>query len=166
MVFQCQHYVKLHCSSNWMHSNIRTLWSKFNSFLHSAFFCCVLIRYECISIGRLLDVCHGQLERERQLVLFLVFEHLEEDLAGYLNRMGDRGMAPKTIQVVWSSIQPRGPPPKTLIHSFPLLCLCPLVPNIEIRKRANDWCRFFTHTSYNSSWFKATKFASFGRWTH
>lgn len=48
---------------------------------------------------RLLDVCHGQLERERQLVLFLVFEHLEEDLAGYLNRMGDRGMAPKTIQV-------------------------------------------------------------------
>lgn len=48
---------------------------------------------------RLLDVCHGQLERERQLVLFLVFEHLEEDLAGYLNRVGDRGVPPKTIQV-------------------------------------------------------------------
>lgn len=44
-------------------------------------------------------MCHGQLERERQLVLFLVFEHLEEDLAGYLNRVGDRGMSPKTIQV-------------------------------------------------------------------
>lgn len=50
-------------------------------------------------ICRLLDVCHGQLERERQLVLFLVFEHLEEDLAGYLSRVGDRGMSPKTIQV-------------------------------------------------------------------
>lgn len=48
---------------------------------------------------RLLDVCHGQLERERQLVLFLVFEHLEEDLAGYLNRVGDRGVPPRTIQV-------------------------------------------------------------------
>lgn len=50
-------------------------------------------------VCRLLDVCHGQLERERQLVLFLVFEHLEEDLAGYLNRVGDRGISPKTIQV-------------------------------------------------------------------
>lgn len=50
-------------------------------------------------VCRLLDVCHGQLERERQLVLFLVFEHLEEDLAGYLGRVGDRGMSPKTIQV-------------------------------------------------------------------
>lgn len=49
---------------------------------------------------RLLDVCHGQLERERQLVLFLVFEHLEEDLAGYLSRIGDRGVPPKTIQVI------------------------------------------------------------------
>lgn len=51
-------------------------------------------------VFRLLDVCHGQLERERQLVLFLVFEHLEEDLAGYLNRVGDRGMSLKTIQVL------------------------------------------------------------------
>ncbi|XP_031631244.1 cyclin-dependent kinase 6-like [Contarinia nasturtii] len=50
------------------------------------------------NIVKLLDVCHGQLERERQLVLFLVFEHLEEDLAGFLSRAGDRGISPKTIQ--------------------------------------------------------------------
>lgn len=48
---------------------------------------------------RLLDVCQGQLERERQLVIFLVFEHLEEDLAGYLNRIGRHGVSPRTIQV-------------------------------------------------------------------
>lgn len=48
---------------------------------------------------RLLDVCHGQLERDRQLVLFLVFEHLEEDLAGYLSRIGAVGMPARTIQV-------------------------------------------------------------------
>lgn len=45
-------------------------------------------------------MCHGQLERERQLVLFLVFEHLEEDLAGYLSRVGERGVPPRTIQVI------------------------------------------------------------------
>lgn len=50
------------------------------------------------NIVKLLDVCHGQLERERQLVLFLVFEHLEQDLAGYLTRAGERGIPSRTIQ--------------------------------------------------------------------
>lgn len=58
-----------------------------------------IIDFEFISNSRLLDVCHGQLERERQLVLFLVFEHLEEDLAGYLSRVGPSGMSPRIIQV-------------------------------------------------------------------
>lgn len=61
--------------------------------------CTVLLNFLRFDF-RLLDVCHGQLERERQLVLFLVFEHLEEDLAGYLNRVGDRGVPPRTIQVL------------------------------------------------------------------
>lgn len=39
------------------------------------------------------------MERDRQLVLFLVFEHLEEDLAGYLSRIGTAGMPARTIQV-------------------------------------------------------------------
>lgn len=49
---------------------------------------------------RLLDVCHGQrTEREGQLVLFLVFEHLEQDLSGYLESLHGQGMAARTIQV-------------------------------------------------------------------
>lgn len=49
-------------------------------------------------IYRLLDVCQGQhLEREGQLVLFLVFEHLEMDLAGFLaSRVG--GLPATTLQ--------------------------------------------------------------------
>lgn len=56
-------------------------------------FCSILLSF------RLLDVCHGQLERDRQLVLFLVFEHLEEDLAGYLSRVDAAGLPARTIQV-------------------------------------------------------------------
>lgn len=51
-----------------------------------------------------------------------MFEHLEEDLAGYLNRMGDRGMAPKTIQVTNSAFhlqQMTGKhEPKSWLHFF------------------------------------------------
>ncbi|XP_073964846.1 cyclin-dependent kinase 4 isoform X2 [Choristoneura fumiferana] len=44
--------------------------------------------YKHPNIVRLLDVCHGgnSLEREQQLVLFLVFEHVEQDLDSYLKR--------------------------------------------------------------------------------
>lgn len=50
------------------------------------------------NIVKLLDVCQGQhMEREGQLVLFLVFEHMEQDLAGYLqSRVG--GLSPSTLQ--------------------------------------------------------------------
>lgn len=49
---------------------------------------------------RLLDVCHGQrLEREKQLVLFLVFEHLEQDLSGFIDSLPSSGMPPRTLQV-------------------------------------------------------------------
>lgn len=41
--------------------------------------------FEHPNIVRLLDICQGQhMPREGQLVLFLVFEHMEQDLAGYL----------------------------------------------------------------------------------
>lgn len=77
-------------------------WSKFIWFLFcffvSLWFFFFFIR---LTPNRLLDVCQGQLEREHQLVIFLVFEHLEEDLAGYLNRIGRNGMPAKTIQVYW-----------------------------------------------------------------
>nr|CAD7573003.1 unnamed protein product [Timema californicum] len=48
---------------------------------------------------RLLDICHGQrLEREQQLVLFLVFEHVDQDLACYLERCPDPGLPPTRIK--------------------------------------------------------------------
>lgn len=44
--------------------------------------------YRHPNIVRLLDVCHGGqcLERDQQLVLFLVFEHVEQDLDSFLSR--------------------------------------------------------------------------------
>ena len=54
--------------------------------------------YDHPNIVKLLDVIHGKMERESRLVLFLVFEHLEQDLAEYMNNLP--GMMPKTtIQV-------------------------------------------------------------------
>nr|CAD7453300.1 unnamed protein product [Timema tahoe] len=55
--------------------------------------------YEHPNIVRLLDICHGQrLEREQQLVLFLVFEHVDQDLACYLERCPDPGLPPTRIK--------------------------------------------------------------------
>ncbi|XP_022115398.1 cyclin-dependent kinase 6 [Pieris rapae] len=44
--------------------------------------------YQHPNIVRLIDVCHGgqSLKRESQLVLFLVFEHVEQDLESYLKK--------------------------------------------------------------------------------
>ena len=50
---------------------------------------------------RLLDICHGkQLENERQLILFLVFEHVEQDLDTYLQKCPAPGIGPDRIKVV------------------------------------------------------------------
>ncbi|XP_059058879.1 cyclin-dependent kinase 6 [Achroia grisella] len=44
--------------------------------------------YRHPNIVRLLDVCHGgpSVDRDQQLVLFLVFEHVEQDLESFLKR--------------------------------------------------------------------------------
>ncbi|KPI96672.1 PREDICTED: cyclin-dependent kinase 4 [Papilio xuthus] len=44
--------------------------------------------YRHPNIVRLLDVCHGgqSVDRDHQLVLFLVFEHVEQDLESYLKK--------------------------------------------------------------------------------
>lgn len=101
----------------------------------------------------MLDVCHGQLERERQLVLFLVFEHLEEDLAGYLNRVGERGMSLKTIQVTYmikyhrihhnreKKLSTTVAISYFIFHMYKYQCVnvC-LLYFTEICKGAHDWC--------------------------
>lgn len=47
---------------------------------------------------RLLDICHGQrLEKERQLILFLVFEHVDQDLASYMENCPPPGLSSARI---------------------------------------------------------------------
>lgn len=49
---------------------------------------------------RLNDVCFGP-RQDRELVLYLVFEHLEQDLASYMQRMPARSyVSPHMIQVI------------------------------------------------------------------
>jgi serine/threonine protein kinase len=51
------------------------------------------------NIVRLLDICHGKrLEQERQLILYLVFEHVEQDLASYLEHCPAPGLGPDRIK--------------------------------------------------------------------
>ncbi|CAD7076856.1 unnamed protein product [Hermetia illucens] len=51
------------------------------------------------NIVKLIEVCHGQrIERESQLVIFLVFEHLEQDLSDYIDRYSKTGVPRVVIQ--------------------------------------------------------------------
>ncbi|CAM1328222.1 CDK6 (predicted) [Pycnogonum litorale] len=55
--------------------------------------------FEHPNIVRLFDICHGRrLEQEQQLILFLVFEHVEQDLAQYLARCPSPGLGPDRIK--------------------------------------------------------------------
>ena len=49
-------------------------------------------------IFRLLDICHGQ-RREREMSLYLVFEHVHQDLASYLEKCPPPGLQPERIKV-------------------------------------------------------------------
>lgn len=42
------------------------------------------------NIVQLLDICHGQ-KRDRELVMFLVFEHVDQDLALFIERYSNQG---------------------------------------------------------------------------
>lgn len=49
---------------------------------------------------RLLDICHGNRSiHERQFTLYLVFEHVEQDLATYLELCPSPGLSPDRIKV-------------------------------------------------------------------
>lgn len=77
---------------------------------------CVIINHQCSFISsersrsrhshflslclcyRLLDICHGQ-RHEREMSLFLVFEHVHQDLAQYLERCPPPGLGQDNIKV-------------------------------------------------------------------
>ena len=53
------------------------------------------------NIVKLLDVCHGrQLERENTLYLYLIFEHVEQDLSTYLENCPPPGLSPDRIREI------------------------------------------------------------------
>lgn len=49
------------------------------------------------NVVRLLDICHGS-RLERELVLFLVFEHVDQDLASFLERCPEPGLDPQVLK--------------------------------------------------------------------
>lgn len=64
-----------------------------------------LDQYEHPNIVRLLDICHGQtMEKEQQLVLYLVFEHVDQDLATYIERCPPPGLGSSRIKDIMFQI--------------------------------------------------------------
>uniref|UniRef100_A0A1B6L8Y6 cyclin-dependent kinase n=1 Tax=Graphocephala atropunctata TaxID=36148 RepID=A0A1B6L8Y6_9HEMI len=58
-----------------------------------------LDKYEHPHVVRLLDICHGQrLEKERSLAMYLVFEHMDQDLSRYLERCPPPGLSEAKIR--------------------------------------------------------------------
>uniref|UniRef100_A0A1B6H2H0 cyclin-dependent kinase n=1 Tax=Cuerna arida TaxID=1464854 RepID=A0A1B6H2H0_9HEMI len=58
-----------------------------------------LDKYEHPHVVRLLDICHGQrLEKERSLAMYLVFEHMDQDLSRYLERCPPPGLSEGKIK--------------------------------------------------------------------
>ena len=50
---------------------------------------------------RLLDICHGQ-RMDREMVLYLVFEHVDQDLNSYIEKCPPPGLAPDRIKdIMW-----------------------------------------------------------------
>lgn len=53
------------------------------------------------NIVRLLDICHGQ-RMDREMVLYLVFEHVDQDLNHYIEKCPPPGLAPERIKdIMW-----------------------------------------------------------------
>ncbi|KAG8223647.1 hypothetical protein J437_LFUL001754 [Ladona fulva] len=53
----------------------------------------------------LLDICHGQrMEKDQQLTLFLVFEHVDQDLASYLENCPPPGLSEGKVKDIMFQI--------------------------------------------------------------
>lgn len=53
------------------------------------------------NIVRLLDICHGQ-RLDREMVLYLVFEHVDQDLNTYIEKCPSPGLGPDRVKdIIW-----------------------------------------------------------------
>eukprot|EP00096_Caligus_rogercresseyi_P003883 TRINITY_DN1770_c1_g1_i2.p1 TRINITY_DN1770_c1_g1~~TRINITY_DN1770_c1_g1_i2.p1 ORF type:complete len:402 (+),score=99.83 TRINITY_DN1770_c1_g1_i2:277-1482(+) len=59
-----------------------------------------LEKFEHPNIVRLLDICHGH-RRDREMSLYLVFEHVHQDLASYLENCPSPGLSPDRIKDIF-----------------------------------------------------------------
>ena len=60
-----------------------------------------LPNYSHSNLSRLLDICHGQ-RLDREMVLYLVFEHVDQDLNLYIEKCPPPGLAPERIKdIMW-----------------------------------------------------------------
>lgn len=61
--------------------------------------------FEHPNVVRLLDICHGRrLEQEQQLILYLVFEHIDQDLTTFLEKCPEPGLGTEKIKEIFSQI--------------------------------------------------------------
>ncbi|XP_053206954.1 cyclin-dependent kinase 4-like [Panonychus citri] len=61
--------------------------------------------YEHPNVVRLLDICYAKrLEKEKQLILYLVFEYIEQDLGKYLSHCPSPGLGPDRIKDIMYQI--------------------------------------------------------------
>lgn len=61
--------------------------------------------YEHPNVVRLLDICYAKrLEKEKQLILYLVFEYIEQDLFEYLDKCPAPGLGPDRIKDIMYQI--------------------------------------------------------------
>ncbi|XP_076046439.1 cyclin-dependent kinase 4-like [Oratosquilla oratoria] len=63
-----------------------------------------LERYEHPNIVRLLDICHGRMDRDQLLNLMLVFEYVEMDLERYIRECPPPGLEPARIKSLMRQI--------------------------------------------------------------
>lgn len=60
-----------------------------------------LEKFEHPNIVRLLDICHGRRsENDNQLILMLVFEHVDQDLSAFLEKCPPPGLDPSLIRSI------------------------------------------------------------------
>ena len=103
MVFRLAFSAKLLFFDNYKILNIQILSSEFEIFI--ILFLSLFIVHSHLFFPRLLDICHGRnYPSERQFTLYLVFEHVDQDLSSFMQRYPSPGLSPEMIKDIMFQI--------------------------------------------------------------